>query len=371
MKKQVKALVLLSGGLDSILAVKLLLEQGIIVEAVNFRTNFCGPSKARLAAKMLGVNLREVNIRKDFLPILKHPRHGYGTGLNPCIDCHALMLKKAGEIMRAEGFDFIATGEVLGERPMSQHKKALDIVAKDADIVGYLLRPLSAKLLEPTIAENEGVVDRERLLNISGRSRKIQMALAEQYGIKEYPTPAGGCALTQKGFADRLRELMANKSDFNSDDVDLVAIGRHFWVAVSCHPGLDPGSSISNEDMDSRFPSFACGFGRARRGNDRRESGVQIILGRNQEENNILENIAGQGDILVAPDNFVGPLALVRGATFCHPELGSGSQDKGSRNEFGMTEKDIIDKAKELILQFSPKAKDLGKEDLRFKIKLI
>ena len=335
--KKVKALVLLSGGLDSILAVKLLLEQGIEVQAINFRTNFCGPSKARLAAEMLGVNLREINIREDFLPILKKPKHGYGAGMNPCIDCHALMLKKAGEIMRAEGscpeqgrrIDFIATGEVLGERPMSQHKLALGIVEKDADIVGYLLRPLSAKLLEPTIAENEGLVDREKLLDISGRSRKIQIELAEKYGIKEYPTPAGGCALTQKGFADRLRELMKNKPDFNSDDVDLVAIGRHFFVR--------------DETLRRGASHLAQGILPERSGAESKAS-VQIILGRNQEENDILESVAGKDDIIVQPDDFVGPLALVRG------------------------DASVADKAKELILQFSPKAKDLKPEEIRFKI---
>ena len=202
--KKIKALVLLSGGLDSILAVKLLLEQGIEVEAINFRTNFCGPSKARPAAKMLGVRLHEVDIRKEFLEVLKKPKHGYGSGMNPCIDCHALMLKKAGELMQKENscpersrrIDFIATGEVLGERPMSQHKKALKIVEKEAGLEGYLLRPLSAKLLEPTIPEKENLVDREKLLAISGRNRKPQMELAARYGIKNYPTPAGGCALT-------------------------------------------------------------------------------------------------------------------------------------------------------------------------------
>ena len=306
MLKQVKALVLLSGGLDSILAVKLLLEQGIEVEAINFRTNFCGPSKARPAAQMLGVLLREVNIREDFLEVLKKPKHGYGAGMNPCIDCHALMLKKAGVIMREESFDFVATGEVLGERPMSQHKQALDIVAKDADLKGYLLRPLSAKLLEPIIAEQEGLVDREKLLAISGRSRKTQMALAAQYGIKEYPTPAGGCALTQKDFASRLKELMANKPNFTPEDVDLVAIGRHKWF-----------------------------------------DGVQIILGRDKEENDILESIATQDDILINPDGFVGPTALVRGG------------------EAGLA------RAKELILEFSPKAKNLKEEEIRFKIKKV
>ena len=316
MPKQVKALVLLSGGLDSILAVKLLLEQGIAVQAINFRTNFCGPSKARPAAAMLGVPLREVNIREEFLAVLKKPKHGYGSGLNPCIDCHVLMLKKAGEIMRQEGFDFVATGEVLGERPMSQHKQALDIVARDANVVGYLLRPLSAKLLEPTIAEQEGLVDREKLLDISGRSRKIQMALAEQYGIKSYPTPAGGCALTQKGFADRLRELMKHKPDFNSEDVNLVAIGRHFFA----HRSLGEGG------LDN----------------------IQIILGRNQEENEILASVASQNDILISPENFIGPLALVR-------------QTLRSSTSQGWPE-NAAEETKVKIIQFSSKAKGLPRE---------
>ena len=267
MKKQAKALVLLSGGLDSILAVKMLLEQGIEVQAINFRTNFCGPSKARPAAEMLGVPLREVAIREEFLAVLKKPKHGYGSSMNPCIDCHALMLKKAGEIMRSEGYDFLATGEVLGERPMSQHRKSLDIVERDANIVGYLLRPLSAKLLEPTIAEQEGLVDRAKLLDISGRSRKIQMALAAQYDIKEYPTPAGGCALTQPGFADRLRELMKHKPDFNSEDVNLVAIGRHFFF----------------DDETSRQ---ARGINLLPERSEAESKAIQIILGRNQEEKN-------------------------------------------------------------------------------------
>lgn len=313
MKKKVKALVLLSGGLDSILAVKLLLEQNIEVTAINFRTNFCGPSKARPAAEMLNVPLREVSIREDFLPILKNPKHGYGAGLNPCIDCHALMLKKAGEIMRAEGFDFLATGEVLGERPMSQHKAALNIVEKDADVVGYLLRPLSAKLLELTIAEKEGLVDRAKLLDISGRSRKRQIALAKKYGIKNYPTPAGGCALTQKGFSSRLRELMKNKPDFNAYDVDLVRFGRHFFFA----PSTPLGTS------------------------------TQIILGRNQEENEFLKNQIKKDEIFIIPINFSGPEALIRGQN--------------------ISEKNIT-RAKELIMEFAPKAKNLKKEKLTFDV---
>ena len=294
LKRNVRALVLLSGGLDSILAVKLLLEQGIEVEAVNFRTNFCGPSKARPAAEQLGVPLREVDIREDFLAVLKNPKHGYGAGLNPCIDCHALMLKKAGEIMKKEGFDLVATGEVLGERPMSQHKKALEIVEKEAGLEGYLLRPLSAKLLAETVPEKEGLVDREKLLGISGRSRQPQMALAKKYGIGKYPSPAGGCALTQEGFAGRLKKIMDFKSDFSTHDLDLCRIGRHFF-----------------------------------------ENGFWLVLGRNETENEILKNLAEKNDAVLELKDIPSPVALL----------------KDRPNE------EIISRAKELILEFSPKAK--------------
>lgn len=306
MKKKVKALVLLSGGLDSILAVKLLLQQGIEVMAINFRTNFCGPSKARPAAKMLGVPLREENIREDFLKILKKPKHGYGAGMNPCIDCHSLMLKKAGEIMRQGGFDFVATGEVLGERPMSQHKKALEIIKKEAGLNGYLLRPLSAKLLEPTIAEKEGLIDREKLLDIYGRNRRPQMSLAKIFGIKNYPTPAGGCALTQEGFAGRVKDLMKNKPDFNAEDIDLIKFGRHFWI-----------------------------------------DNIHIILGRDNQENEVLRSVFKEEDILVEPENFAGPTALVRGKKI---------------------DDSVAEEAKGLIIKYSSKAKELDKKTLTFKI---
>ncbi len=317
--KRVKALVLLSGGLDSILAVKLLLEQGIEVEAVNFRSNFCGPSKARPAAKMLGVPLREVDIREDFLAVLKNPKYGYGAGLNPCIDCHALMLKKAGQIMCAEGFDFVATGEVLGERPMSQHKQALKIVEREAGLEGYLLRPLSAKLLEPTMPEKESLVDREKLLAISGRSRKKQMELAARYGIKNYPTPAGGCALTQAGFARRLAELMKNKPDFDAADVDLIGVGRHFWLA-------SPKREEGEGGVD----------------------GSQIILGRNEQENQILESAAKKNDVLIEPENFIGPIALIKDERM---------------NDL------LVDKTKRLVFKFAPKVKNADFDKLTFKLK--
>jgi len=327
MIKKVKALVLLSGGLDSILAARLLLEQGIEIEAINFRTNFCGPSKARPAAEALGVSLREINIREDFLPILKKPKHGYGAGLNPCIDCHALMLKKTGQIMKKEGFDFIATGEVLGQRPMSQHKAALNIVEKDADIVGYLLRPLSAKLLDQTIVEKEGLVDRGKLFDISGRSRKVQIALAAQYNIKKYPTPAGGCALTQKGFSSRLRELMKNKPNFNSNDVDLVRFGRHFFIA--------PSTPLPFEGLNGHSGPVEGG------------ASAQIILGRDKDENEFLKNQMKKDEIFIIPINFSGAEALIRGIKIL-PET--------------------IEKAKELIINFSPQAKNLAEKEPTFDV---
>lgn len=306
-KKKVRALVLLSGGLDSILAARLLLEQGIEVEAINFRTNFCGPSKARPAAKMLGIPLREVDIREDFLAVLKKPKHGYGAGTNPCIDCHALMLKKAAEIMRTEEFYFVATGEVLGERPMSQNKQALKIVEREAGLGGYLLRPLSAKLLERTTPEKSGLVDREKLLDISGRSRQKQIELAKKFAIKKYPNPAGGCALTEKGFSARLRELMKHKPDFNPEDVDLIRLGRHFFIDET-----------------------------------------QIVLGRNEEENRILADAAKNSDILITPNYIFGPTALVR------------SKKIG---------KEIMEEAQKLIIRFSPKAKNLDANQLTFKVR--
>ncbi|OIP78847.1 MAG: hypothetical protein AUK17_01600 [Parcubacteria group bacterium CG2_30_44_18] len=304
--EQVRALVLLSGGLDSILAAKLLLEQGVKVEGICFYSNFFDCRSARKAARRLNIKLREVDISSELLEIIRAPKHGYGAGLNPCIDCHALMIKKAGEIMKAEGSCFVATGEVLGERPMSQHKKALKIIEKEAKLEGYLLRPLSAKLLEPTTPEVRGLVIRDKLMDISGRGRKKQMELAKKFGITDYPTPAGGCMLTQDGFVSRLKELMEKKSDFNPEDVELSKIGRHFW-----------------------------------------DNSTQIILGRDKEENEMLVLAKTKKNALVVPDNFAGPSALVRGE-----QIGDKS----------------IEKAKELVVQYSPKVKNNIDINLNFKI---
>lgn len=224
----VRALGLTSGGLDSILSALVLRDQQIEVAWVNFETPFFRSDKARRAARMTGIPLRVENITRVYVEMLKNPPCGYGTHMNPCLDCHALMLKLAGSIMKKEGFDFLFTGEVLGQRPMSQTKPSLRYVEKRSGFEGYILRPLSAKLLSPTIPEQHGLVDRERLLDISGRSRKRQMKLAEASGITDYPSPGGGCLLTDPGFAGRVKDLLDHQDDCEERDFELLKYGRHF-----------------------------------------------------------------------------------------------------------------------------------------------
>jgi tRNA-specific 2-thiouridylase len=223
---KVRALGLMSGGLDSMLAARVLLDQGIEVRGITFQTPFFGPLGAQKAADQLGIVLLVVDIGEAHFEMLKKPQYGYGSQMNPCIDCHALMLKRAGRIMDEEGFDLLCTGEVLGQRPMSQRKDALRAVEKLSGYGGYILRPLSAKLLPETIPEREGKVDRQRLLDIRGRSRKRQMALAAHYSIEEYPGSGGGCMLTKAGFADRLRDLLATQEDVGLHEVELLKWGR-------------------------------------------------------------------------------------------------------------------------------------------------
>ena len=223
---KVRALSLMSGGLDSMLAARVLLDQGIEVKGITFDTPFFGPEGAKKAADQLGIALLVVDIGAAHLEMVKNPQYGYGSQMNPCIDCHALMIKKAGRIMDKEGFDLLSTGEVLGQRPMSQRKDALRAVDKLSGYEGYILRPLSAKLLPETIPEREGKIDRRRLLDIRGRSRKRQMALAAHYSLKEYPSPGGGCMLTKAGFADRLRDLLATQKNVGLKEVELLKWGR-------------------------------------------------------------------------------------------------------------------------------------------------
>ena len=231
-----KAIVLLSGGLDSTLAVQLLLDQGVEVLALNFTSPFCtcSPKKeggCHLASQVavdLGVPIRVLAKGKDYLELVRNPKHGHGKGMNPCIDCRIYMLRKARELLSEEGAGFVVTGEVLGQRPMSQHKRALRVVEQESGLEGLLLRPLSAHLLEPTIPELQGVVDREGLLAFQGRTRRPQLALARSKGMDLFGCPGGGCLLTDRVIAARIRDLFDHREEFELEDVRLLLLGRHY-----------------------------------------------------------------------------------------------------------------------------------------------
>ena len=233
-----KALALLSGGLDSTLAVKVMLEQGIEVEALNFTSPFCTctgknagcKSEAIRVAEEFGIPIKVMTKGVDYLEVVRKPRHGYGKGMNPCIDCRIFLLRKAREYMAESGADFVITGEVLGQRPMSQRRHTLDIIERESGLAGRLLRPLSAKHFEPTLPEQEGWVDREKLLAIQGRSRKEQMQLAEELDVKNYPCPAGGCLLTEVSFVSKVRDVFNHSDQLNLRDFRLLKVARHFRV---------------------------------------------------------------------------------------------------------------------------------------------
>lgn len=272
-EKHIKAAVLLSGGLDSILAVCLLKDQGIHVEAVAFESPFFGTDKARAAAAQLEIPLHELDFTADIIGLLKNPPHGFGSCMNPCVDCHAAMLKRAGDFMTEKGFHFLATGEVLNERPMSQNRDALGVVAKCSGYAEVILRPLSALLLPETKPEREGWVDRQRLLALEGRGRKPQMKLAQYYGIVSYPSPAGGCHLTEPHFTTRLRDLRANEGLDDLNNVRLLKVGRHFRLAP----------------------------------------GVKLVVGRNQADNEAIESMVQPGQVLLAVEDIPGPSAILAG----------------------------------------------------------
>ncbi len=266
-----RALVLFSGGLDSVLAVELLRRCGLEVTGMTFTSPFFGSAAAEEAAARMGIELEVVDITSRHLEVVRRPRYGYGKNMNPCIDCHALMVRVAAELMDGLEADFIATGEVLGERPKSQNRQALDLVAGASGAGELLLRPLSARLLPETRPEKEGWVDRECLLDLSGRSRRRQMDLAEEWGIGEYQSPAGGCLLTDASFSGRLKELMSRVPAFDGSDVEAVRAGRIFWS----------GSTL-------------------------------IVLGRRHEENMRLVELALPSDRLLRERDAPGPTALLR-----------------------------------------------------------
>jgi len=228
MKNQRKALILFSGGLDSQLAACVLREQGIHVEAITYRSPFFGTEKSEKAAQALGLKQHIVDFTEDILEQVQNPPHGLGKAMNPCIDCHTFMIMRAGELLEEWGFDFIATGEVLAQRPMSQNKQSLGVVARCSKYEDLLVRPLSASLLPPTKPIREGWIDATKLPAFSGRNRTPQIKLAEHFGIKSYPAPAGGCLLTEERFGHKLKDLLDHEGlDHDRTNVWLLPIGRH------------------------------------------------------------------------------------------------------------------------------------------------
>jgi len=274
-EKRPKALALLSGGLDSTLAAKLILDQGVEVEAVNLVTPFCFCDTDALnrLRKKLSVKIHRVFLGQEFLDMVVDPPHGYGSQMNPCIDCRILMFKKAKQLAERIEADFLVTGEVLDERPFSQKKDSMLLIERKAGIEGKVLRPLSAQLLPETDPEKEGLADRDMLLAIRGRRRAPQIELAKKLNIGDYPNPSGGCLLTDPRFAERLREHLKNERMLTSRDIELLKLGRHFRV-----------------------------------------NGAKIIVGRNEEENKKLLTIAKKHEIpsLEAVDH-MGPLTLLVG----------------------------------------------------------
>ena len=275
----IKAIGLLSGGLDSTLAVKLMMNQGIKVTALNFITPFCTCTRKGCAheasriAKNFDISIKVVAAGDEYMQMVKNPKHGYGKNMNPCIDCRIFMLKKAKEYMEEIGASFLFTGEVLGQRPMSQRREAMTIIEKEAGLEGLILRPLSAQLFEPTIPEKEGLIDREKLFGIRGRWRKPQMELAEEFNIGNYLCPAGGCRLTDPQFARRVKEAFEHDED-GIQDMNLLKYGRHF-----------------------RLPS-----------------GVKVIVGRNEEENSIISKFSDEKDLLMEVVRFGSPVTLLKGS---------------------------------------------------------
>lgn len=268
-----KAIGLVSGGLDSSIAVALIRSQGIEVIALHFVSPFWREKEfLREVIERLGVEFREVPVGEEYLEIIKNPRFGYGKNLNPCIDCKIFMLRRARAIMEEERASFVFTGEVVGQRPKSQMRNTLRLIEKESELSGFLLRPLSARLLLPTIPELRGWVKREELLGIAGRGRKTQLELAKRFGIEKYASPAGGCLLTDPLFCERLRDLMEH-GPFVFEEIELLKVGRHF-----------------------RFhPSY------------------RLVVGRDEGENRVLSRLARAGDLLFSPQGEKGPLGVGRG----------------------------------------------------------
>lgn len=258
-----------------------MIEQGIDVTAVHFTSVFCNCTPRKAGCKMqarkiseeMNIPIRVIHKGMDYMKMVEKPRHGRGSGMNPCVDCRIYMLRKVRELMPEMGASFIITGEVLGQRPMSQQRHTIQLIERESGLEGLILRPLSALHFEPTLPERERIVDRGKLLNMSGRTRKPQVALAADLGVKDYPCPAGGCLLTDKVIAARLRDFFTHQPDYALTDLVLLTIGRHF----------------------------------------RLKPDLKVIFGRVQEENNRISGLAKPGQVLFKPQNFRGPTALAIG----------------------------------------------------------
>ncbi|MFA5925573.1 MAG: tRNA 4-thiouridine(8) synthase ThiI [Parcubacteria group bacterium] len=330
-KEKIKCLLLFSGGLDSILAAKVLEKQGVEVTALSLESFFFGAEEAKKSAKENNIKLRIENFALPHLEIVRCPKFGRGAGMNPCIDCHLLMLRAAKKIAERENYDFIATGEVLGQRPMSQNPGALKLIEREAGLAGKILRPLSAKVLPETEMEKSGLVIREKLFGFSGRSRKEQIALAKKYGVKKYPSPAGGCILTDKEYSKKLQDLFEKIINPRPSDFELLRIGRHFWVyPVGKNEVLKSGKILFKNNKAERTSESKLSNG----------AGAHIIIGRNHEENLKLRRMAEKGDLLIELKNVPGPLALVRG------------------EEIEASMEASIETAKEKIIQYAKGAKE-------------
>ncbi len=309
--KRPRALLLFSEGLDSILAGKVLQSQGVEVVALRFITPFfgwhwkgCEEEFARWVSKKFGFSGAVVDLTEDFLKMLAAPGHGYGRAFNPCIDCRILMLKRAKELLPVFQADFLATGEVVGQRPMTQQRNTLRHIEKEAGVTDLVLRPLSAKKLWMSEPERQGLVDREKLFSLSGRGRKRQLALAKEFDLKEIPSPAGGCLLTDPNLAQRFKKFLDWKGEFTPREAELLTFGRHFPLENSW-----------------------------------------LILGRTELENKKLMTLAKEEDTIIKIQDLPGPTGLLLGEP---------------------TEKDLKTAAK-LLVRYAPKARGVKKVFLRVK----
>ncbi len=277
-----KVVALLSGGLDSQLAVRMMQEKGFDVSAVAIKTPFCDFDcgrgcgfEIRERAEQLNVDLKTVYLGDEYIEMLKHPKHGIGAGMNPCVDCRAMMFDAAKEEMDRIGAEFVISGEVLGQRPMSQHRDAMRIIEKDSKLEGKIVRPLSAGLLAPTDAERDGLIRREDLGMIRGRSRKPQLRMAKEFGIADPPNAGGGCLLTDKQFGRRAKDLFSHTETPTINDIELLKVGRHF----------------------------------------RLDENAKLIVGRDRIENGTVSALALPGDLLLETCDHMGPTSMIRGSS--------------------------------------------------------